>query len=45
MANEKELSFSGDEITEECLRALESNANLEQLVIWGGPLTNDRFAP
>jgi Leucine-rich repeat (LRR) protein len=45
MANEKELSFSGDEITEECLCALESNANLEQLVIWGGPLTNDRLAP
>jgi hypothetical protein len=45
MANEKELSFSGHDITEECLSALESNANLEQLVIWGGPLTNDLLAP
>lgn len=45
MANETELSFSGDEITEESLYTLESNANLKQLVIWGGPLTNDRLAP
>jgi len=45
MANEKELSFSGEEVTEEGLCALELNANLENLVIWGGPLTNDRLAP
>lgn len=45
MANAKELSFSGEEITEERLCALESNTDLEQLVIWGGPLNNDRLAP
>jgi hypothetical protein len=45
MANGEELSFSGDAITEEGPCALELNANLEKLVIWGGPLTNDRLAP
>jgi hypothetical protein len=44
MANQ-ELSFSGDDITDEGLHALELNADLEKLVIWGGPLTNDRLAP
>jgi hypothetical protein len=45
MANEKELTFSGDEITGERWRELERNDTLETLVIWGGPLTNDRLAP
>ena len=44
MAKERKLSFSGDEVNEELLRALESNADLETLVIWGGPLTNDRLS-
>ena len=43
MPDEKELSFGGDDINEEGLRALE--ADLESLTIWGSPLTNAQLAP
>jgi hypothetical protein len=45
MRNDRELSFSGEEATEERLRALAANTELESLTIWGGPLTNERKAP
>jgi hypothetical protein len=45
MAGNRELAFSGDDITEARLRALESERDLEQLIIWGGPVTNERLEP
>ena len=45
MANEKELNFSGEDITPDRLNALASNPDLEKLVIWGGPVTNDQLEP
>ena len=45
MANEKELNFSGEDITPDRLDALASNPDLEKLVIWGGPVTNDQLKP
>jgi hypothetical protein len=45
MANEKEMSFSGEDITPDCLHALASSPDLEKLVIWGGPVTNDQLEP
>ena len=41
----REINFSGDEVTDEQLHALSQNAELETLVIWGGPLRNERLAP
>ncbi|HYW43774.1 MAG TPA: hypothetical protein VE959_13010 [Bryobacteraceae bacterium] len=45
MSNSRELSFAGGEVTEERLCALESNADLETLIIWGGEIGNGRLAP
>lgn len=45
MANEKEMSFRGEDITPDRLNALASNPDLEKLVIWGSPVTNDRLEP
>jgi hypothetical protein len=45
MANQKEMSFSGEDITPDRLNALVSNPDLEKLVIWGGDVTNDQFEP
>jgi hypothetical protein len=45
MANEKEMRFSGEDITPDRLSALASNPHLEKLVIWGGPVTNDQLEP
>ena len=39
----REIGFSGDEVTDEQLRALEGDAELETLVIRGGPLRNERL--
>ncbi|HEY7336993.1 MAG TPA: hypothetical protein VH639_19020 [Bryobacteraceae bacterium] len=45
MANEKEMSFSGEDITPDRLAALASNPDLEKLVIWGGDVTDDQLEP
>ena len=42
---DRELAFSGDSLTDEQLRSLERNREVEQLTIWSGPITNDRLAP
>ena len=39
------LTFDGHKITDEQIHALQSQRDLEELVIWGGPLTNDRLEP
>ncbi len=39
------LTFDGHEITDEQIQALQGQRDLEELVIWGGPLTNDRLEP
>ena len=45
MTDRQEISFSGDDITDDQLYALAQNADLRTLVIWGGPLRNERLAP
>ena len=45
MANAKEVSLSGEDIIPGRLDALSSNPDLERLVIWGGPVTNDQLEP
>lgn len=45
MANGKDMSFSGEDITPDRLGALAFNQDLERLVIWGGPVTDDQLEP
>lgn len=41
----RKLEFRGQDLTPEGLHALGLESELEHLVIWGGPLTNDDLAP
>ncbi|MBS1826423.1 MAG: hypothetical protein JST93_13985 [Acidobacteria bacterium] len=41
----KEISFRGQDLTPTRLESLTSNHDLEKLVIWGGPVTNDQLQP
>ena len=38
-------AFSGDEVTSELLHSLQADATLDELVIWGGALTNADLEP
>jgi len=37
------LTFDGQNISDDQIQQLQSRTDLEELVIWGGPLTNDRL--
>src|SRR4051794_13800856 len=41
----EEFVMSGDAVNPEFWRSFENRRDIETLVIWGGPLTNDRLAP
>ena len=45
MAEERKLVFSGDQVNDELWHSLETRRDIETLVIWGGPLTNQRLEP
>ena len=45
MAEHGKRIFSGDDVTEDLWRSLETDRDLEQLTIWGGPLDNARLDP
>jgi len=42
---DRELAFSGESLSDEQLRSLAANRELERLTIWSGPMTNHRLAP
>lgn len=45
MAHDEELAFNGSELSDEQILSLQENTDLRRLIIWGGPITNDRLAP
>uniref|UniRef100_Q026S1 Leucine Rich repeats (2 copies) n=1 Tax=Solibacter usitatus (strain Ellin6076) TaxID=234267 RepID=Q026S1_SOLUE len=45
MAERGKLVISGDQVDDALWRKLESRRDLEELVIWGGAITNDRLEP
>jgi len=45
MAETREFTISGDQLDDAVWRSLETQQDLETLVIWGGPVTNQRLEP